>query len=346
MIAHNRPLTVLCVCCFAAGHLSADALEKETQQAREETVGPRVTLLSDEEAWKLLAAEPDKPGERLPVWARALVTALPRTTAAMLRLDYLHRVDSPLDAKLRAKIRWTAAHANRCAYARAYALDDLRRAGAGEPEIEALVNGQPTEDDLEQQTLGFARKLTLDASSVTDEEVAALSKGHGDKQLVAIVLLVAYANFQDRLLLSLGLAAGEDVSLEPIAVRSKRDNDERYEAPPRKKPEKVSGESAADARGWSKISFDQLQKQLNSQRARQPRIPVPKWDDLQRELDFAKNRRRPLRIRWSLVSLGYQPDLAKGWGSCTGTFHRESRQDRVFEESLFWVVTRSIDCFY
>jgi len=28
------------------------------------------------------------------------------------------------------------------------------------------------------------------------------------------------------------------------------------------------------------------------------------------------------------------------------TFGQEAKQDRVFEESLFWVVTRSIDCFY
>ena len=51
-------------------------------------------------------------------------------------------------------------------------------------------------------------------------------------------------------------------------------------------------------------------------------------------------------IRWSLVCMGYQPQLASSWSACTRSFGRESRQDRVFEESLFWVVTRSLACFY
>jgi hypothetical protein len=27
-------------------------------------------------------------------------------------------------------------------------------------------------------------------------------------------------------------------------------------------------------------------------------------------------------------------------------FREDSRQDRVFEETLFWVITRSLHCFY
>ena len=30
----------------------------------------------------------------------------------------------------------------------------------------------------------------------------------------------------------------------------------------------------------------------------------------------------------------------------TRSFGEEAKQDRVFEESLFWVVTRSLACFY
>jgi hypothetical protein len=55
---------------------------------------------------------------------------------------------------------------------------------------------------------------------------------------------------------------------------------------------------------------------------------------------------RPVRIRWSLVCMGYQPQLAAGWSACTRHFGQESKQDRLFEESLFWVVTRSLQCFY
>jgi hypothetical protein len=44
--------------------------------------------------------------------------------------------------------------------------------------------------------------------------------------------------------------------------------------------------------------------------------------------------------------LGYQPELAAGWFACLGAFNRDAKQDRVFEESLFWVITRSLHCFY
>ena len=44
--------------------------------------------------------------------------------------------------------------------------------------------------------------------------------------------------------------------------------------------------------------------------------------------------------------MGYQPELAAAWSACTRAFREEAKQDRVFEESLFWVVTRTIHCFY
>ena len=50
----------------------------------------------------------------------------------MLELDYLHRAEIPIEPRLRGMMRWTAAHANRCAYSEAYAVADLRRAGLDE----------------------------------------------------------------------------------------------------------------------------------------------------------------------------------------------------------------------
>ena len=43
---------------------------------------------------------------------------------------------------------------------------------------------------------------------------------------------------------------------------------------------------------------------------------------------------------------GRQPTMGPAWIKTTRTFGSESKQDRVFEESLFWVVTRSLRCFY
>src|SRR5688572_13230112 len=89
----------------------------------------RVPLLSSEEAWKRLPPAEHGAGQPLPAWARALAHALPRTTAGMLELDYVYRARNPLDPRLAGKMRWVAAAANRCAYTKAYAAADLRRAG-------------------------------------------------------------------------------------------------------------------------------------------------------------------------------------------------------------------------
>src|SRR5207248_11389126 len=131
--------------------------------------------------------------------------SLPRTTAAMLELDYLHRAKNPLDAQLRSKIRWVAAHANRCTYSEAVAAADLRRAGVTEAQIRALAGDGAEMPTAERAALAFARKMTLDAAGVTDAEVSQLLGQFGNEKFVAMVLLLAHANFQDRLLLTLGL---------------------------------------------------------------------------------------------------------------------------------------------
>src|SRR5262249_55342600 len=120
----------------------------------------RVPLATDEEAWKLLPPAEKGGGQRLPAWARALVKGLPRTTAAMLELDYLHRAKSPLDGKLRGKLRWVAANANRCPYSEALAVADLRRAGLTDAELKVLQDDRASLPAPERALLAFARKLT------------------------------------------------------------------------------------------------------------------------------------------------------------------------------------------
>jgi len=285
-------------------------------------------------------------GGPLPAWARALAGALPRTTAAMLELDYLHRAKSPLDAKLRGRMRWTAAHANGCAYAEAYAAADLRRAGASEADLRALAGDQADLPEATRAALAFARKLTTAAHTVTDEEVARLRELYGDKQVVAMVLLLAYANFQDRLLLTLGLPVEDGGPLEPLDVHFPASA--TADVPPRRPP---TGRPPSEPLrladpDWAARDFGQLRQAMATQRARPPRIPVPSWDEVRANLPPGYPAGRPLRIRWSLVCLGYQPELASAWSACTRAFGQEARQDRVFEESLFWVVTRSLNCFY
>ncbi len=307
----------------------------------------RVPLVEDRQAWKHLPPAEKGAGQPLPAWARALAVSLPRTTAAMLELDFLHRARSPLDPKLRARIRWEAAHANRCAYTEAYAAADLRRAGLDDAAIRALAADPAQLPAAERAALAFARKMARAAATVTDEEMAQLIKFHGEKKVVAMVLLLAHANFQDRLANTLGLAVEEGGPLPPREFRFAGKSARLPPAPrrpPDGKPAPVP-ERVADA-DWRALDFDRLQKAMTGQRARPPRIRVPAWEAVRGYLPATYPKDRPLRIRWSRVCLGYQPELASAWSACLRTFAEESRQDRVFEESLFWVITRTLHCFY
>jgi alkylhydroperoxidase family enzyme len=307
----------------------------------------RFPLLNNVETWKRLPPAEKGADQPLPVWARALATSLPRTTAAMLELDYLHRARNPLDAKLRGKMRWVAADASGCAYSRAYAEADLRRAGVSEADLKALSGDPAKLPAIEKAALTFARKMTLNAAEVTDEEVAQLIATHGEKKVVAMVLLLAYAKFQDRLFLTLGVSLEKNGPLPPLEVRFAKSGG--APAPLRKNPEK--GVRAPEGKitdpEWLALGFDKLQEQMEGQRQREGRIAVPSWEEVKKHLPATSPpRKQPLRIKWSLVCLGYQPELALGWSACTSAFGKEAKQDRVFEESLFWVVTRTLQCYY
>jgi alkylhydroperoxidase family enzyme len=298
-----------------------------------------VPLLSNDEAWKRLPRPQTGGGQALPAWARATARALPHTTAAMLELDYLHRVDSPLPARLRGMMRWTAAHANRCPCTQEQALADLRLAGVGPANLDLLRKEPGKLPAAERDAVAFARQMTRAAYTVTDAEVAALIKAHGEAAVVAMVQLLAYANFQDRLILSLGL--GAQAPLPALRVTfPRRTAGEGPTAPARAAVRPPAGPGPATKitdEEWLALDYKALQKNLTGQRARAPRIRVPKPKD---------PTRKGAGIRWTLVCSGYQPKLAQGWGACTGSFREDARQDRAFEELQFWVVTRSLHCFY
>ncbi len=303
----------------------------------------------DEEGWKLLPAI--QSGERglLPNFVKAVALHLPRTAAAMLELDAAHRLRGPIPPRLRAKLRWVIARANRCRYGQETALNDLRRAGGDETEIFQLVGNPEEWPESDTGALHLVRNLTLDASTVSDGDFEALRKQHGDKMVAAMVMLAAYGNFQDRILLGLqvpleshGPLAPLDVRFEPGALQRTAivpDNPgfEIYLAQP-------DSHIPADLH-WTSVSHEQLQARLDAQRKRQPRLPIPSWAAVQPNLpvELAKN---PTKIRWSLVNYGYVPELAIPWTTATRTHWSECPAERILEESLFWVQTRAVNCNY
>jgi alkylhydroperoxidase family enzyme len=288
--------------------------------------------LLDDEAWSKL---PPQKKPVLPAWARTLARPMPKTTAKMLELDYLHRAKNPLGAVLAARIRWTVADALDSKYGRDAAQTDLRRA---EP-----VPGPKT--DGEQVILAFARKLTLAGHAITDDEFADLLKRTSPEQVTAIVHTVAYADFHNRLVLALGVR-GENPVAEPISVAFDPDT-AKVKAPDRPSwddPKAAKGDGLAVRVEWSKAEFDQLNATLDKQKERKLRIPLPEAAVIEklppRERDSAK------KILWNTVSAGYQPELTRAWFAVLYAFYEEAKVDRVFTNSMFWVVTRTNDCFY
>jgi len=348
---NNKKMTAAKAALAAACLVLIQAVHERQILAEEPGRSSPFALPDDDDAWSRLPAIEEASGQRLPNWARALAGSLPRTTAAMLELDYLYRTSVEFDPKLRAKMRWVAAQANGCAYAQKYAEADLLRAGGSMEQARQLAAGFAGLPDSERRALAFARTMTLSAWAATDDEVRALVDDFGERAVVAMVLQLAYANFQDRLLVALGLAVEAEGPLPPLEVLFVPPDPAQKPAPASRPefPQPAEGAAAPTIEDpeWKKLHFGQLQGLMELQRLRQPRVSVPQWENFRSQLDprlYPPDR--PTRIRWTLVVVGHQPKLGPAWINCLRAFGREANQDRVFEESLFWIITRSLQCFY
>ncbi|MFN7733881.1 MAG: deiodinase family protein [Pirellula sp.] len=318
---------------------------------------PAAANLSPQDpTWQLLPKTVHRSSEQLPNWVAPMAQHLPRTAAAMLRLDYAHRTKSPLDSKLRAKMRWVIANANRCQYSAATAQADLKRAGASDAEIDALraelntsstnVGGFSGEDS---DALQFAFEHTLDAPNISDALFERLRVRYGERSVAAMVLLGAYGNFQDRILLGLHVPLEESGPLAPLEVEFVADAFQTQPILPAKSPiapfQQGGIDVVEDPADWASLSYDDLQERLRAQTNRAQRLPTPTWEQVASKLPPEFNA-RPTRIVWNLVCMGYVPELALPWSTTTRTMWAEAPQDRVLEESLFWVQTRAIECNY
>jgi alkylhydroperoxidase family enzyme len=326
----------MCWCNYMTRVADAFQLPLEHDNVFSSRPQSRFPSLSNAETWKRLPPALHGKGQRLPQWARVLAASLPQTTAAMLELDYWHRVRSPLNARLRGEIRWVAAHAIGCQYGQAYAAADLRRVGMKNPDSLArpsFLNDRPA---AEKAALVFARKLTLASDTITDEEVTYLIRQYGEKIVVAMVQLIAYANFLDRMTLALGLTVEPGGPRQAVDVRFARSSldIDRALVPGGKpfSPPPPKGVVRIPDHEWGAVSLATLQQAMHQQQTRKPRIRLPGTD--------------PGDVRWGLVGRTYQPQLHRAWVACSSTFQRESDQDPALEARLLWVITRTVRCFY
>lgn len=315
-----------------------------------------VPLLDNSAAWERLPDCEQGRGEPLPAWARALAASLPYTTAAALELDGIYRTSDELDPLLRARMHYVAARAIDSEYGCAYAEADLVRAGGADDD--PVLNGDWSElTTAEQSALAFAEKMTVAAHSVTDEEVAGLIEHFGERQVVAMVLQLAWANYRNRLALALGVTVEENGPLPPRTYGFHAlSNPGGIPAADRPEDLPTDGDEAAEllpglesvfGGDWNSQVYGDLQRLLLQQKARTGRVTIPDWETVRDRLPPGMYPPdREMKIKWSLVVLGYQPELGSTWLRCLRVFGRESGFDRVLGESMFWIVTRSLQCFY
>jgi len=303
---------------------------------------PRFPVVGNNDAWSRLPRETPA----LPSWARMLVVSQPKTTAGVLALDYLHRMRNPLGNELAAKVRWAVARELQCDYAVWYAESDLKRTGASEAELIDLKNGDVNATD--RVVLKFARKLTSAGYSITDAEMKAVIERLGPDRAVALVHTVAFANFHDRILLGLGVTVEDDGPCAAVDFKYDPSQSAVIAAPARPNWDTVKNvvpqqnfHAPAD---WKEVGVDELEKALKSQQARSSRISKPdpgRFKNLPPDV-----RGQAENIVWMQVSAGYQPEMTVAWFAAFRAFQQEGRSDPVFSSSLFWVVTRTNDCFY
>jgi len=321
-----RPIAIaFLVVCFV-GAASADSSKLPTTP--------------NDDAWSRLPPKVKK-NPALPGWARMLAGPLPKTTAKMLELDYLQRAENPLGAALAAKIRWVTADAVKSPVGVATANLDLARAGV------IPANGRfklpATLPQDEAAALAFARKLTKAGYTITDDEFAEVLRHYGPEKTTAIVHTVAYANFHNRIVLGLGVPA-DDPPLPPLAVAFEPDGSAA--APVRPSWDELkhaAGDGLSVRVEWTK-GFDDLARTLADQKARKLRIPLP--EPARFEGLAPREKEQAGKILWNTVSSGYQPVMTRAWFACLSAYYEEAKVDRVFTNSMFWVVTRTNDCFY
>ena len=85
---------------------------------------------------------------------------------------------------------------------------------------------------------------------------------------------------------------------------------------------------------------------MQSQQARPGRIRVPSREELIARIGPNHSGAWQKDINWSRVCYNFQPELTEAWFDCANAFRQDAQLDRVFQNCIFWLVTKSVRCFY
>ena len=149
--------------------------------------------------------------------------------------------------------------------------------------------------------------------------------------------LLAHASYQDRIVLALG-AREEGAVPPPVAARFAlpRPAPPAHSAP-------IRNETAAEL---PTPAWRDLREELARQKARSGRIRIPSRAEVLERLGEGHPLAWQAGIAWSRACYTYQPELTDAWFGCTGAFRQETNLDMVFQNSVFWVITDALRCFY
>ena len=338
-------LLYVCLCCAPIVGLTMDAAT---------STGWKLPPTS-EEVWKSLPTPQGTERPELPRWICMVAREMPRTAAAFIELDYAHRVEGPVEPQLRAAMRWTAASANQCPYAMEVAAYDANQAGVSAEKWKSLTSGDRSLwSKTERAALDFADGMSRDSDGVTDEQFTFLEKELGSRVVASMVLHMAYANFQDRLIHCLGLSSKENKITAPVQVKLSPESLEKKTIPPSPNapkqigtPESEPKDIIAESEPYTWLSYDKLQERLQIQRIRKTRLRVPDWQEIAGKLPDGLMPTAS-DIVWYKVAFGYAHELAVPFEIYMRTAGSEisANWDRAFGNSIFWIVTDAMKCPY
>lgn len=320
-----------------------------------------ITLAAEasKSAWSYFPTAQQIGKQELPVWADALAPRMPEATIGLLNLDTAHRTVGPVPKNLRAAMRWSAAKANGASYFMRQSEFDAKAAGETQQRWANLVDGDQSQwSKAERAALDCAQAMTVDSDAYPDSKFDELVKQFSPEIAASMVLHMAFANFQDRLSICLGVANSDKAVLPPLDVAFdmpgllEASRNHPPGSPPAPKTDaivdkSVQADKAAAPHDLVWLNYDGLQKRLTDQRNRNSRLPSPPWSQIEKKLP-AGLFEKPSDITWYQLSLGYAPELTvpfQYYMEIAGT-EVSKDWDRLFGGSLFWMVTNSIHCPY
>jgi AhpD family alkylhydroperoxidase len=166
----------------------------------------RIGLVSDKEldAGNLAltnAKQPQNPAQSLGVGianSQRAMMRVPDFQAAWREFGFQNRQNWSIDRNIQLQISFAVSMANGCRYCTLHQVQGLRRLGVDPKKLLAMKKDDSALTPRELTAVEFARKLTKQPNSVTDEDFEKLKKEFGEQGATEIVLQTGAFAFMNR----------------------------------------------------------------------------------------------------------------------------------------------------